>query len=393
MLCSFVLAVSAGKALRASVGLALSGQTTFLCSHGVAVDVRLRKSGQQASDLIFLCFRINITRNMQTFVILCGVVATVRADWPLLCAAGTGGNPDARCPASATCCRSMFSQNMLGCCPWANATCCGNGLTCCPSGTKCVDNKPAGYPSWGFVTTCEPTDSLSAAGNVTGVAVCKYGPPLPASTTVKNVLIIGDSVSIGYTPFVASALASVALVQHAPWGGDGGAEETAYGVQCLDYFLHSAAGVPFKADLVMFNWGLHDGPQLFNQPPANVTIPGQEGPMSAYVPELTNITTRLQAYAKDTGAKLLFAITSPMLANVQADNDVLELNRRAAAIMADAGVPTVNLHSAVVGKCGAAPQPTCFNHPDCFSPHCSAEGYAWLANSTIAPAIRSQLGV
>eukprot|EP00035_Acanthoeca_spectabilis_P017694 m.372093 g.372093 ORF g.372093 m.372093 type:complete len:201 (-) comp16686_c1_seq18:4568-5170(-) len=141
------------------------------------------------------------------------------------------------------------------------------------------------------------------------------------------------------------------------------------------------------------NWGLHDGPQLFNQPPANVTIPGQEGPMSAYVPELTNITTRLQAYAKDTGAKLLFAITSPMLANVQADNDVLELNRRAAAIMADAGVPTVNLHSAVVGKCGAAPQPTCFNHPDCFSPHCSAEGYAWLANSTIAPAIRSQLGV
>jgi len=64
-------------------------------------------------------------------------------------------------------------------------------------------------------------------GNVTGVAVCKYGPPLPPNNTLKNVLIIGDSVSIGYTHVVASIMQSEALVQHAPWGGDGGAEETA----------------------------------------------------------------------------------------------------------------------------------------------------------------------
>jgi hypothetical protein len=52
-----------------------------------------------------------------------------------------------------------------------------------------------------------------------------------------------------------------------------------YGVQCLDYFLRSPEGVSFKADVIMFNWGLHDGPQLFGSPPANVTIPGQEGNM------------------------------------------------------------------------------------------------------------------
>lgn len=98
------------------------------------------------------------------------------------------------------------------------------------------------------------TVSTGAVAAVQGVAVCKYGPPLPASPTLKNVLVIGDSVSIGYTPFVAKALSAVAVVQHAPWGGDGGAEETAYGVQCLDYFLHSSAGTLFKADVVMFNW-------------------------------------------------------------------------------------------------------------------------------------------
>lgn len=109
--------------------------------------------------------------------------------------------------------------------------------------------------------------------------------------------------------------------------------------------------------------------------------------MAVYAPQLGTITARLQAYAKATGAKLLFGITSPMLNNVQADNDVLELNRRAAAIMSAVGVPTVDLHAAIVAKCGHAPVATCFDHADCFSPHCGAAGYEWLANSTIAPAI------
>jgi hypothetical protein len=50
------------------------------------------------------------------------------------------------------------------------------------------------------------------------------------STTKKNCLITGDSVSLGYTPFLAAALADICVVQHAPAGGDGGAEETAYGL-------------------------------------------------------------------------------------------------------------------------------------------------------------------
>lgn len=73
-----------------------------------------------------------------------------------------------------------------------------------------------------------------------GLSVCKSGAPLPMSKQLPNVLIIGDSVSIGYTPLVASAMKKVALVQHSPFDNrDGGAEETAYGVQCLDYMLRS----------------------------------------------------------------------------------------------------------------------------------------------------------
>jgi acyl-CoA thioesterase-1 len=237
-----------------------------------------------------------------------------------------------------------------------------------------------------------PATSLGLeTGDVQGKCVCKYGPPEPVDPTRKNVLIVGDSVSIGYTPTVAKLMANDTLVQHAPWGGDGGAEETAYGLQSLDYFLHSPNGTAYKADLVYFNWGLHDGPQLFNSPPANVTIPGQEGNMSVYAGELAQITIKLKAYAAATGAKLLFAITSPMMAKLEADNDVMELNRRAAMVMTDAAVPTVDLHSAVVAKCGPVPQASCLGMKDCFSPHCGAAGYEWIATDVIVPAIRNAL--
>jgi hypothetical protein len=43
--------------------------------------------------------------------------------------------------------------------------------------------------------------------------------------------------------------------------GDGGDEETAYGVRCLEYFLRHPNGVQLKGTAtskltIMFNWGL-----------------------------------------------------------------------------------------------------------------------------------------
>ena len=118
---------------------------------------------------------------------------------------------------TGTVCGAKFSVNGKGCCPYENAVCCSNDMTCCPAGSTC---KVVGWQS-----TC-----VGAPGALSvGQPVCKTGAPLPLSKTLPNVLVIGDSVSIGYTPKIAARMADIALVQHSPWDlRDGGAEETAY---------------------------------------------------------------------------------------------------------------------------------------------------------------------
>ena len=195
--------------------------------------------------------------------------------------------------------------------------------------------------------------------------------------------------SIGYTPPVAMHMTKVAKVQHSPLDhADGGAEETAYGVQCLDYLLRSPAGVMLKPDVIMFNWGLHD-----TVAPGGAVVPGQSGTSDVYAAQLANITAQLQA--KEPQAKLLFALTSPMLCSAATDATVVKLNAQAAAIMAKAKVPTISLHDAITGKCGPVPQKSCFNMTGCFCPHCAGrpagQGYDWLATSTIVPALTKLL--
>lgn len=135
-------------------------------------------------------------------------------------------------------------------------------------------------------------------------------------------------------------MADVAFVQHSPLDTrDGGAEETAYGIQCLDYMLRSPRGDLLKPDVseltcsktifdmflveikvIMFNWGLHDGPL------GNSTVPGQAGLPDVYAPQLETITQML--IKAEPQAKLLFALTSPSLCNVQGDGSVVTLNNQ-----------------------------------------------------------------
>eukprot|EP01046_Picozoa_sp_COSAG06_P043627 COSAG06_NODE_5746_length_3294_cov_21.607512_2_plen_287_part_00 len=157
-------------------------------------------------------------------------------------------------------------------------------------------------------------------------------------------------------------------------------------MQCLDYFLRNPQGVRLKPDVIMFNWGLHDTHN-------GTATPGQSGSPQVYAAELANITMQLKA--KEPQAKLLFALTSPMLCNEDTDATVVELNKQAAAIMAKHSIPTVNLHDAITGKCGGVPQAACFNMTGCFCPHCggrpAGQGYDWLAASTIVPALTKLL--
>jgi hypothetical protein len=214
-----------------------------------------------------------------------------------------GGLPDAyantACPATQGCTVQKWepSKGSWGCCPFADGVSCGS-YTCCPKGTTCK-NKGSG---WSVVSYCAAADEepaypqfphvVGSGGSTVGDQVCKTGPPNPYSKTLKNVLVVGDSVSIGYTPFVAKVMAETALVQHSPWGGDGGAEETLYGANCIDNLVRAPDGTPLSPDVLMFNWGLH------NSLAGNCTapcVPGQSGPPAEYAPYLEKIVASLKA--------------------------------------------------------------------------------------------------
>ena len=205
------------------------------------------------------------------------------------------------------------------------------------------------------------------------------------STSLKNVLWIGDSLSLGMIPHVAANLSDIALVQHAPWGQDGGAEETTYGLYCLEYFLHSASGMNIKPDLILFNFGMHDGP-MFND-----TFPGQNAPPQNYQAELTLLTANLQTFAASVGAKLVFAHTTPYICTAQQDGCVQTLNNWADEIMATAGIPVLPTYEAVIAQCGTAPQASCFGEAGCWCPHCTDAGYVFIAEKVVSPALRSLL--
>ena len=83
-----------------------------------------------------------------------------------------------------------------------------------------------------------------------------------------------------------------------------------------------------------------------------------------------------------------------MMCDATIDKVVVDLNAQAASIMRKWNIPTVDMHAAITGQCGPPPNANCFNTTSCFCPHCGGNGgvgYSWLANTTIAPAIRKLL--
>ncbi len=123
------------------------------------------------------------------------------------------------------------------------------------------------------------------------------------------VLVLGDSISIGYTPDLTQQLADVAQVVR-PLTHDGQAENcagTKNGVRKVDQWIAQAG----KPDVITFNFGLHDFKrETEGEKPAASNDPGdppQSSPVR-YRRNLTRIVERLEA----TGAKLFFVTTTPV---------------------------------------------------------------------------------
>ncbi|NIA22325.1 MAG: hypothetical protein GWP05_10270 [Anaerolineaceae bacterium] len=159
--------------------------------------------------------------------------------------------------------------------------------------------------------------------------------------TLDKVLIIGDSISVYYTPFVAAELEGRFAVAH----NEGNASDSRNIVARLDDYLAADA----EARLVHLNCGLHDSKLA-------VAGRGHQVPLEEYRENLNQIVGRLRA----SGRRLVWATTTPILDGRHLathsefrryNRDVLERNAVAARVMAEAGIPVNDLY-AVVAEAG-----------------------------------------
>jgi len=123
---------------------------------------------------------------------------------------------------------------------------------------------------------------------------------------LPRVLILGDSISIGYTPFVKTILATTAEV-YRPMFENGKPENcqgTTNGVKNIDKWLGNT-----NWDVIHFNFGLHDLKQVDPRTGKNSKNPDHphQADIKQYKKNLKEIVEKLQ----NTGAKLVFATTTP----------------------------------------------------------------------------------
>jgi lysophospholipase L1-like esterase len=121
------------------------------------------------------------------------------------------------------------------------------------------------------------------------------------SSPKTKILIIGDSISIGYTPFVAEALQDEAIVIHNP----GNAQHSGNGIEKLEEWLGDE-----NWDIIQFNWGLWD--LCYRHPDSKVqgNRDKTNGTITLSIEEYEKHLTEIVSRLKQTKAKLIFVTTS-----------------------------------------------------------------------------------
>lgn len=146
---------------------------------------------------------------------------------------------------------------------------------------------------------------------------------------LPRVLLVGDSISIGYTLPVRELLKGKANVHRIPTNGG----PTTRGLASMDEWLGDG-----KWDVIHFNWGLHDL-KYINEKGALVDVQQgtQQVPIQEYERNLKALVKRLQ----QTGAKLIWRSTTPVPdgAAGRVPGDAARYNAVAARIMEEAGIP------------------------------------------------------
>lgn len=174
---------------------------------------------------------------------------------------------------------------------------------------------------------------------------------------LPRVLLIGDSVSRGYTQAVRKEMKGEANIHRAP----ANCGPTRTGLEKLDTWLGDG-----KWDVIHFNFGIHD----------------RKVPLPEYEERLAEITRRLKA----TGAKVVWASTTPIPGDWKEGPEmagaIVEKNAAAARLMAKEGVAVDDLYSAI------HPRLAEFQNPA--DVHFNGGGYDFLG-AQVAEAVRNVL--
>lgn len=190
--------------------------------------------------------------------------------------------------------------------------------------------------------------------------------PVSERAGLPRVLLIGDSISIGYTVPVRELLRDEANVHRVP----GNASSSGHGLEQIDRWLGEG-----KWDVIHFNFGIHDA----KLPPEGV----RHAPVDRYADNLRRIVARL----KRTGARLIWASSTPIPSggNLRANRrfaDINAYNEAARSVMMEAGITINDLNAAITPRAGALWVPRDL--------HFIPEGYVLLARE-VATTVRSAL--
>ena len=179
-----------------------------------------------------------------------------------------------------------------------------------------------------FATPIRSDEGNSATGKTPASEKEPALLPIQADPRLPQVLLIGDSISIGYTLPVREIFKGRANI-HRPLI-NGGA--TPRGVQGLDTWLGDT-----KWDVIHFNWGLHDLKYVDGK---------QNIPPAEYEKNLCAIVARLQK----TGATLIWASTTPVPKGISSpkarvSEDVVIYNEIAARVMKENNIAIDDLYA------------------------------------------------
>jgi len=170
----------------------------------------------------------------------------------------------------------------------------------------------------------------------------KTGPyaPIEDDPKLPRVLIIGDSISIGYTLATRAELKGVANLHRPPTN----CGPTTRGLEQIDAWLGDPGTKAGKWDVIHFNWGLHDLKYCDeNGKLTDVDKGKQQVPMDQYVAHLDKLVQRM----KKTGATLIWRNTTPVPEGCKGrvPGDSVKYNDAAAAVMKKHGVQTHDLYT------------------------------------------------